>query len=108
LGLKLQKLYELGARKFGIISVAPIGCCPAITSGNGGQCVKALNDFAVAFHSTTKLLLLKLSSELEGFRYSLADSFLMTNTLLNNASAFGKHHHVNIFIIPVLRYKHKF
>ncbi|BAT75333.1 GDSL esterase/lipase [Vigna angularis] len=85
----LKKLYELGARKFGIISVAPIGCCPAITSGNGGKCVKALNDFAVAFHSATQVLLRKLSSELEGFHYSLANSFLMTNTLLSSPSSFG-------------------
>ncbi|ESW28209.1 hypothetical protein PHAVU_003G267900 [Phaseolus vulgaris] len=85
----LKKLYDLGARKFGIISVAPIGCCPAITSGNGGQCVKALNDFAVAFHSATQVLLQKLSSELDGFRYSLADSFVMTTILLNISSSFG-------------------
>jgi len=84
----------LGARKFGIISVAPIGCCPAITSGNGGKCVKALNDFAVAFYSATQSLLQKLSSELDGFRYSLADSFVMTNALLKTPSFFGKHHHM--------------
>ncbi|KAK7376180.1 hypothetical protein VNO78_35034 [Psophocarpus tetragonolobus] len=85
----LRKLYELGARKFGIISVAPIGCCPAITSGNGGNCVKPLNDFAVAFHSATQELLQKLSSQLEGFKYSLGNSFLMTTTLLKNPSSFG-------------------
>ncbi|TKY58336.1 GDSL esterase/lipase [Spatholobus suberectus] len=44
----IRKLYELGARKFGILSVAPIGCCPAVSSANGGNCVKPLNDFAVA------------------------------------------------------------
>lgn len=102
----MQKLYELGGRKFGIISVAPIGCCPAITSGNGGKCVKALNDFAVAFHSATQVLLRKLSTELEGFHYSLANSFVMTNTLLSSPSSFGKHHttnriQVNICMIQV-------
>ncbi|CAJ1942265.1 unnamed protein product [Sphenostylis stenocarpa] len=85
----LKKLYGLGARKFGILSLAPLGCCPAVSSGNGGNCVKALNDFAVAFHSATLGLLQKLSSELEGFRYSLGNSFAMTTSLLKTPSNFG-------------------
>ncbi|RDX85750.1 GDSL esterase/lipase [Mucuna pruriens] len=85
----IRKLYELGARKFGILSIAPIGCCPAVTSGNGGNCVKPLNDFAVAFYSATLGLLRKLSYELEGFHYSLGNSFVMTTTLLRSPSTFG-------------------
>ncbi|KAL2333867.1 hypothetical protein Fmac_015080 [Flemingia macrophylla] len=85
----IKKLYELGARKFGILSVAPIGCCPAVTSLNGGNCMKPLNDLAVAFHSSTQGLLQRLSYDLEGFQYSLGNSFVMTTTLLKNASSFG-------------------
>ncbi|XP_020209216.1 GDSL esterase/lipase At5g55050 [Cajanus cajan] len=85
----IKKLYELGARKFGIVSIAPIGCCPAVSSLNGGKCVKALNDFAVAFHSTTRDLLQRLSYELEGFQFSLGNSFVMTTTILKSPSSFG-------------------
>lgn len=92
IGIKLQKLYELGARKFGIISVATVGCCPAVSSLNGGKCVEPLNDFAVAFYLATQALLQKLSSELKGFKYSLGNSFEMTSTLLKSPSSFGKHH----------------
>ncbi|KAK7263011.1 hypothetical protein RJT34_30595 [Clitoria ternatea] len=85
----IKKLYELGGRKFGILGVAPVGCCPAVTSANGGTCVKPLNDLAVAFYSATRDLLTKLSYELQHFEYSLANSFVMTTTLLKSANAFG-------------------
>ncbi|XP_057422332.1 GDSL esterase/lipase At5g55050-like [Lotus japonicus] len=88
-GFYIRKLYDLGARKFGILSVSTIGCCPAITFANGGNCVKPLNDFAVAFYSGTRTLLQKLSSELKDFEYSLADTFSMTTTLLKDPSSFG-------------------
>jgi hypothetical protein len=90
--VNLQNLYGLGARKFGILSVAPIGCCPAVTSANGGNCVKPLNDLAIVFYKATQAVLQKLSSELEDFEYSLANTFAMTSALLNSPSTFGKHH----------------
>ncbi|RHN41902.1 putative triacylglycerol lipase [Medicago truncatula] len=85
----LKNLYELGARKFGILSVAPIGCCPAVTSGNGGNCVKPLNDFAIVFHRAIQALLQKLSSGFEDFEFSLANTFEMTSDLLKSPSTFG-------------------
>ncbi|XP_061359904.1 GDSL esterase/lipase At5g55050-like [Gastrolobium bilobum] len=85
----IVKLYELGARKFGILSVPPIGCCPALSFANGGNCVTPLNDLAVAFYSAIRDLLRKLSSELEDLEYSLANTFAMTMTLLNDPLAFG-------------------
>ncbi|XP_045831479.1 GDSL esterase/lipase At4g28780-like [Trifolium pratense] len=86
---QLRNLYELGARKFGILSVAPIGCCPAVTFANGGNCVKPLNDLAIVFYKATQAVLQKLSSELEDFEYSLANTFAMTSALLNSPSTFG-------------------
>lgn len=48
----MQALLELGARKFGIISVPSIGCCPShrLYNPNGG-CLEELNDHARAFHT---------------------------------------------------------
>ncbi|XP_027347979.1 GDSL esterase/lipase At5g55050-like [Abrus precatorius] len=87
--LNLRKLYELGARKFGILGPASIGCCPALSSGNGGNCVTALNDFAVEFYSLTRDFLPNLSAELEGFKYSLVNTSKITATLLESPSAHG-------------------
>ncbi|KAK7360274.1 hypothetical protein VNO77_02257 [Canavalia gladiata] len=33
----IEKIYELGARRFGVLGVAAIGCCPDMRSGNGGE-----------------------------------------------------------------------
>ncbi|XP_004509506.2 GDSL esterase/lipase At5g55050-like [Cicer arietinum] len=85
----IRKLYDLGARKFGILNVPPIGCYPAVTCNNGGKCVKPLNDFAVAFNKATQTLLQKLSFELEEFEYSLANTYAMFNTMLKYPLAFG-------------------
>ncbi|KAK9987625.1 hypothetical protein SO802_027864 [Lithocarpus litseifolius] len=58
----LKDLLNLGARKFGIISVPPIGCCPShrIYNATGG-CLEELNDQARAFHATVDSLLCNLS-----------------------------------------------
>lgn len=57
-----QDLLNLGARKFGIISVPPIGCCPShrIYNATGG-CLEEWNDQARAFHATVDSLLRNLS-----------------------------------------------
>ena len=57
-----QDLLDLGARKFGIISVRPIGCCPSHRIYNAtGECLEELNDQARAFHATVDSLLRNLS-----------------------------------------------
>ncbi|XP_050263155.1 GDSL esterase/lipase At5g03820-like [Quercus robur] len=58
----LKDLLNLGARKFGIMSVPPIGCCPShrIYNATGG-CLEELNDQARAFHATVDSLLRNLS-----------------------------------------------
>ncbi|XP_028777268.1 GDSL esterase/lipase At4g16230-like [Neltuma alba] len=88
---QILNLYALGARKFGIISVAAIGCCPAVKAmnNNGGECVEPLNKFATVFNSVTASTLQRLSSDLRDFKYSLGDSFAMTSAVLRSPSLFG-------------------
>lgn len=97
---KWQTLYNLGARKFGIISIAPIGCCPSqrIFNATGG-CLEELNDDAIAFHSRLDALLYKLSSEYEGIKYSLGNSYEMTMNVIQNPLPFSKQ------FIPINIYK---
>ncbi|KAI9080453.1 hypothetical protein K1719_037567 [Acacia pycnantha] len=44
---QITKLYESGARRFGIINVAAIGFCPAVRAQNNGESDDGLNQFAV-------------------------------------------------------------
>ncbi|KAG6382701.1 hypothetical protein SASPL_157592 [Salvia splendens] len=84
----IKALYGLGARKFGIISVPPVGCCPFsrliqlnLTATNG--CFPPMNDLAQAFHLALDGLLLNISSELPGMKYSLGNTFNMTLDVIN-------------------------
>ncbi|KAK9948290.1 hypothetical protein M0R45_003874 [Rubus argutus] len=87
----LKDLYRLGARKFGIISVPPIGCCPVAraASNDTSVCVDGLNKLAQAFFQQTQDLLHTLSSELKGMKYSLGNSYEMTMSILEDPLAFG-------------------
>ncbi|KAI4331899.1 hypothetical protein L6164_016847 [Bauhinia variegata] len=90
--VQIRKLYNLGARRFGIVSIPPLGCCPAIRAlnrSNGGKCVVELNDFAYAFYQATESLLKRLSFELKDFKYSLSNSIAMTLPVLNSPQLFG-------------------
>ncbi|KAK4562075.1 hypothetical protein RGQ29_004799 [Quercus rubra] len=72
----LKDLLNIGARKFGIISVPPIGCCPShrIYNATGG-CLEEWNDQARAFHAT-------------GMKYSLGNTFEMTLSVIEDPLSF--------------------
>jgi hypothetical protein len=60
----IQNLYELGARRIGVISLPPMGCLPAAITlfGAGNKsCVERLNNDAIMFNTklenTTRLLM---------------------------------------------------
>ncbi|XP_073146904.1 GDSL esterase/lipase At5g55050-like [Henckelia pumila] len=91
----ITTLYNLGARKFGIISIPPVGCCPSIRviqkviNGVDG-CFDPMNDLALAFHSALDTLLAgNLSTGLPGFKYSLGNAYRMTIDVISNPRAFG-------------------
>ncbi|EEF33964.1 GDSL esterase/lipase At5g55050 [Ricinus communis] len=86
----LMNLYKLGARKFGIISVPPIGCCPFQRFQNTtGGCLEGLNDLARDFHSTIKAILIKLSSDYTDMKYSFGNAYEMTINVIDNPIPFG-------------------
>ncbi|XP_012065440.1 GDSL esterase/lipase At4g16230-like [Jatropha curcas] len=90
----LKNLYNMGARKFGIIGAAPIGCCPFSRAmnkslgGNGG-CLKAPNEFARRFYFVVRSLLQRLTSEFPEMKYSLGNVYNMTSYILKNHRTYG-------------------
>ena len=72
----MQELYELGARKLGIINVGPVGCVPRVRVLNAtGGCADGMNQLAAGFDAALESLLAGLAAKLPGMAYSLADSF---------------------------------
>ncbi|KAK6143329.1 hypothetical protein DH2020_023677 [Rehmannia glutinosa] len=91
----IKNLYRLGARKFGIINVPAVGCCPSqrlvqkqINGTNG--CYEAMNDFALAFDLALDSLLRNISLKLPGIKYSLGNAHRMTLDVITNSEFFGK------------------
>ncbi|TXG59875.1 hypothetical protein EZV62_014448 [Acer yangbiense] len=86
----LKSLYDLGARKFGIISVPPIGCCPLLRQYNfSGGCLEEANEYAQSFYNATEDILKQLSLELPGMTYSLGNLYEMTTIVIEDQYAFG-------------------
>ncbi|XP_047320553.1 GDSL esterase/lipase At5g55050-like [Impatiens glandulifera] len=86
---QVKALYDLGARKFGIISVPPIGCCPSQRLHAAGNCFEAMNDFATSFYTSLDSLLRKLSTQLQGIKYSLGNTYEMTINVIKHPLAFN-------------------
>ncbi|KAJ9560765.1 hypothetical protein OSB04_005925 [Centaurea solstitialis] len=85
-----KSLYNLGARKFGIIGVPPIGCCPSQRIHNTtGGCLDIENTFAQIFHSSLDTLLKKLAYKLSGMKYALGNSYEMTINVINHPQLFN-------------------
>uniref|UniRef100_A0A0E0CR94 AAA+ ATPase domain-containing protein n=1 Tax=Oryza meridionalis TaxID=40149 RepID=A0A0E0CR94_9ORYZ len=90
----VQALYSLGARRFGIIDVPPIGCVPSVrvTSPSGAtRCVDAANDLARGFNSGLRSTMARLagSGALPGMRYSVGSSYKVVSYLTANPAAAG-------------------
>ncbi|TVU07551.1 hypothetical protein EJB05_40912 [Eragrostis curvula] len=85
----ITALHKLGARKFGVINVGPVGCVPRVRVLNPtGACADGLNQIAVGFDAALKASLAGLATKLPGLRYSLADSYGVSSSRNPEASGF--------------------
>lgn len=79
----VQNLYDLGARRFGIIDVPPIGCLPVIRAlFPTGRCVRVANGLALGFNNLLGDRMAQLAADPKrpGMTYSMGSSYnLVTN-----------------------------
>ncbi|XP_068343170.1 GDSL esterase/lipase At5g55050-like [Pyrus communis] len=86
---RLRNLIDLGAKRFGIISVPPVGCVPLQrNSTEDGSCSEPMNEYAILFYKALQGVLQRLSAECEGVKYALADAYSMTTLIINNPKQF--------------------
>jgi phospholipase/lecithinase/hemolysin len=90
----VRALYSLGARRLGIVDVAPLGCVPSVrvTSPDGEvKCVEGANALARGFNDALRSLMANLtaSGALPGLRYSIGSSYNVVSSFTAHPVAAG-------------------
>jgi NifB/MoaA-like Fe-S oxidoreductase len=95
INMKLMKdLYELGARRFAVFSLSPIGCVPLQRTIKGGlrrDCVEKLNEGALIFNSKLSSSLIDLSKKLPDSRIVYLENFSLLHDIIINHNKYGKY-----------------
>ncbi|KAL5728948.1 hypothetical protein ACHQM5_001967 [Ranunculus cassubicifolius] len=91
LSTQIQKLHKLGARKFVLISVYPLGCIPLVkkTFSANQECVDSLNQAAQLFNSHLKSLVDVLTPKLPGSSFVYVDEYKIIMDILDSPAANG-------------------
>ena len=85
-----QALYVLGARKFAVIDVPPIGCCPYPRSLHPlGACIDALNELARGFNKGLRDAMRGLGSSFQGLKYSVGSSHAVVQSIMKHPQRLG-------------------
>ncbi|KAI0494575.1 hypothetical protein KFK09_024716 [Dendrobium nobile] len=74
----IQGLYEKGARKFGFLSLSPLGCLPALRAANpkaDGSCFDDVSELALAHNNALYGVLLSFGHILTEFKYAFSSGF---------------------------------
>lgn len=90
----VQKLYEIGGRRFLVCGVGPIGCIPfqqAANYGlNGSACSDAPNQMATKYNEKLKPLLTQLKRDLPGSNFAYGEAYYFGLNIILNPSPYGK------------------
>ncbi|KAL2997983.1 hypothetical protein AAZX31_09G071200 [Glycine max] len=89
----VQSLYEKGARRFGFLSLSPLGCLPALRAlnqeANKGGCFEAASALALAHNNALSNVLPSLEHVLEGFKYSNSNFYDWLRDRIDNPANYG-------------------
>ncbi|KAK2449956.1 GDSL esterase/lipase [Trifolium repens] len=90
----IQNLYYKGARKFGFLSLSPLGCLPALRAANPdeankGGCFEAASSLALAHNNALSNVLISLNQVFKGFMYSNSNFYDWLQDKINNPTNYG-------------------
>ncbi|CAB4272214.1 unnamed protein product [Prunus armeniaca] len=88
----IEEIYKKGGRKFGFANGVPLGCIPSmriLKPENIGACSEEVTALVKLHSRVVAKGLLKLKSQLHGFRYSNANFYTPLTDTINNPSKYG-------------------
>ncbi|KAG6648416.1 GDSL esterase/lipase EXL1-like isoform X2 [Carya illinoinensis] len=88
----LKEIYELGARRIGVLGAPPIGCVPSQRTLAGGilrQCSERHNQAAKLFNTKLSSTLDSLNSSLDNSRIVYIDAYNSLLDLIENPQKYG-------------------
>ncbi|KAK9743330.1 hypothetical protein RND81_03G232700 [Saponaria officinalis] len=87
---QLKKLYDVGARKFAILTVYSIGCTPVIKSiAKTQRCVQMVNKAAHYYNIQLINLLDQLKPNLPGFEFVVVNTYKIVRDIIKNPDIRG-------------------
>ncbi|CAL5202207.1 unnamed protein product [Lathyrus oleraceus] len=89
LKVQLQRLYNNGARKFEIIGLSPIGCCPISRLKNKTECFSEANLLSMKYNEILQIMLKDLKLKNKNLSYSYFDTYAAIQDLTQNPSSYG-------------------
>ncbi|XP_058782268.1 GDSL esterase/lipase At5g55050-like [Vicia villosa] len=89
LKIQLQGLYNNGARKFEIIGLSPIGCCPISRLKNKTECFSEANLMSTKYNEFLQIMLKELKMKNKNLSYSYFDTYAAIQDLTQNPTSYG-------------------
>ena len=96
----MQRLFNLGARKFIVPNVGPMGCMPYMRDINrltGDECATFPNQLAQLFNTQLRSLIEELRTNLVGSLILYADAYHITQDMIMNYHTYGN---IDYFLLP--------
>lgn len=84
-----QRLYDNGGRKFEIVGVGELGCCPVFRLKNKTECHVEANYWSTKYNEGLQSMLKEWQSVNEGIIYSYFDTYTAMNDLVQNPASYG-------------------
>lgn len=86
----LQRLYELGARKFAVSGVGVIGCYPGHRKQDtNSKCNANANYWSMKYNDGLKTMMHELKQESSDFYYSYFKMYDVMNKIISQAETYG-------------------
>ncbi|XP_038897092.1 GDSL lipase-like [Benincasa hispida] len=88
----LEEIYKKGGRKFAFAAVPPLGCLPHIRlmkKGGHGSCWDEASALTRLHNKLLPIALQKLADKLQGFKYTVADTYTLLQNRIDNPSKYG-------------------